>query len=152
MADNGGVDSVCFWAIIPATYDVAKVSAYSSECLLDEGPWCDRPKQMSTMSSLAPPLSQHLISKLVVNANVTIDVPPGNYREFNLNNSSRLNFSSGDYTFSQTINIKQGISVQATGNVTITVAATTDIAGSVVLGPATTSTFPNHGQRPGVSA
>jgi RHS repeat-associated protein len=65
-------------------------------------------------------------------ANLTIDVPPGNYRQFTLNGSSRLNFANGTYNFSDKIHINGGSSVQATGLVTITVGQTMDVDGGAI--------------------
>lgn len=72
-------------------------------------------------------------------ANVSIDVPPGNYGTFTLNAASRLNFTTGTYNFAGTVNLNGGTTVQATGGVTINVKQNLNVNGGSLVAGAYTS-------------
>lgn len=68
-------------------------------------------------------------------ANLTINVPPGNYYSFAVNGGSRLNFTTGVYNIADTINLNGNTSVQSTGAVVINIGQTLNInAGSFIVG------------------
>src|SRR5207237_8525720 len=67
---------------------------------------------------------QTLADLNVTAANLTIDVPPGNYRHFSLTAASRLNFTAGVYHFSDPLLISGGRGVQARSKGTLSVAKT----------------------------
>ncbi len=71
----------------------------------------------------------------VTPANLVINVPPGNYRNFTVNSASRLNFTAGTYNFSGTINLNGGASIQTTGRVDINIAQAFNLnQGSIIPG------------------
>jgi RHS repeat-associated protein len=76
----------------------------------------------------------------VTPANLVINVPPGNYNNFNINSGSRLNFTAGTYSFAGTINLNAGASIQTTGKVNINIAQALNLnQGSIIPG---TNTLP----------
>ena len=62
------------------------------------------------------------VANLTVNpGNLTIDVPPGNYRSITLNGSSTLRFTSGNYNFSNTVTLNNNSRIESTGVFTISI-------------------------------
>ena len=71
----------------------------------------------------------------VKGGNITIDVPPGNYRTITVNGNSRINFTAGTYNFSNTLTLDGSALLQTTGAVTINIARNLQInSGAVMLG------------------
>ncbi|HSS20957.1 MAG TPA: hypothetical protein VLL54_12855, partial [Pyrinomonadaceae bacterium] len=54
-------------------------------------------------------------------SNITVDVPPGNYRTFTVNGNSKLKFSAGTYNLANTLTLDGSGSLQTTGVITINV-------------------------------
>lgn len=80
------------------------------------------------------------VADLNINAaGVTVNLPPGNYRRLNINASSTLNLTAGDYNFSDNVNLNGG-TTHCTGKVTISIAQTYNVnSGKLLLG---TNTLP----------
>ena len=79
------------------------------------------------------------VADLTVNvANLTINVPPGNYRTITLNSNSLLRFSNGTYNFSNTITLNNGSRIESTGAVAINLRSLLTLnTGKFILGAGT---------------
>ncbi|MBV8859487.1 MAG: Ig-like domain-containing protein [Acidobacteria bacterium] len=74
----------------------------------------------------------------VTPAGLVIDVPPGNYGTFSVNNNSRLRFSAGTYNFSGTVNLNAGSTVETKGQITVNIGGAFNLnSGFFVLGAST---------------
>ncbi|MFN0125037.1 MAG: Ig-like domain-containing protein, partial [Blastocatellia bacterium] len=93
-----------------------------------------RTVNINTAADIAAVGAWATVRDLNVNgANLTVTVPPGNYRKFQVNGSSRLNFTGGTYNFSETVQLNGGSSIRNAGVVVINIGQTLQINGEVVV-------------------
>lgn len=76
------------------------------------------------------------LADLTVNvSNLTINVPPGNYRTITLNANSLLRFSTGTYNFSNTLTLNNNSRIETTGAAAINLRQSPNLnAGKFLLG------------------
>ncbi|MCD9189201.1 MAG: DUF6531 domain-containing protein [Pyrinomonadaceae bacterium] len=76
------------------------------------------------------------LADLTVNvSNLTISVPPGNYRSITLNSNSLLRFSAGTYNFSNTLTLNNNSRIESTGATAINLRQSINLnAGKFLLG------------------
>src|SRR6185436_6401080 len=74
------------------------------------------------------------VRDLTVNGgNITVTVPPGNYREFTVNGSCHLSFANGTYNLQNKFNVNGSSSILVSGNIVINCGQSMTFNGGSVL-------------------